>query len=94
MTTRETQHELYQVLEAHKFDLEITRGVTTLGHEILDRRIEAARLLLEWLSQALEPHPAAFPAAQTLPPSSAVGLHEAENRVGRVCSGDRRDGRQ
>jgi hypothetical protein len=72
MTTRETQHELYRVLEAHKFDLEITRGVTSGPNlEVLDRRIEAARLLLEWLSQALEPHPAAFPAAQTPPPSSA-----------------------
>jgi hypothetical protein len=70
MTTRETQHELYRVLEAHKFDLEITRGVTSGPNlEVLDRRIEAARLLLEWLSQALEAPPEGSPAAQTPPPS-------------------------
>ena len=72
MTTRETQHQLYQVLKAHKFELEITRGVTSgPDQEVLDRRIEAARLLLEWLSQALEPDPPSFPAAQTPPPSSS-----------------------
>jgi hypothetical protein len=72
MATREARRQLYQALEAHKFDLEITRGVTSSPNlEILDRRIEAARLLLEWLSQALEPHPAASPAVQTQPPSSA-----------------------
>jgi hypothetical protein len=54
--TRETQHELYQALEAHTSELEITRGAASGPDlEVLDRRIEAARLLLEWLSQALEP---------------------------------------
>jgi PEP-CTERM motif len=72
--TRETQHDLYQVLEAHKFDLEITRGVTSGPNlEVLDRRIEATRLLLEWLSQALEPHPEASPAVQMPLPSSSPG---------------------
>ena len=68
--TIEAQFELLQAL-AHKFDLEITRSVTSgLDLEVLDRRIEAARLLLEWLSQALEPHPSAFPEARTPPPST------------------------
>jgi hypothetical protein len=69
----EAQVELYRALEAHKFDLEITQGVVEgLGREALDRRIEAARQLSEWLSQALEPQPAAFPPAQTPPPQSAL----------------------
>jgi hypothetical protein len=68
--TRQTQHELYQALEAHKLELEIIRGVESGPDlEVLDRRIEAARLLVEWLSQAPEPHSAASPAAQTPPPS-------------------------
>jgi hypothetical protein len=66
--TRDAQRQLYQALDAHKFDLEITRGVTSGPNlEVLDRRIEAARLLLEWISQALEPRLEASPAAQTLP---------------------------
>jgi hypothetical protein len=65
--TRETQHELYQAFEAHTSELEITRGAASGPDlEVLDRRIEAARLLLEWLSQALE----APPEAQT-PPSAS-----------------------
>jgi hypothetical protein len=70
--TRETQRQLYQAVNEHKFDLEVTRSITS-GHdlEVLDRRIEAARLLLEWLSTALELGPAACPAVQTPPPSSA-----------------------
>jgi hypothetical protein len=64
----EAQSELFQAVKAHTLDLEITRGVVGLGREILDRRIEAARQLSEWLSQALEPQPAASPAAQTPPP--------------------------
>jgi hypothetical protein len=70
MTTRETQHELYRVLKAHKSELEITRGAASGPDlEILDRRIEAIRLLLEWIWQALEPLPEASPAAQTPSPS-------------------------
>jgi hypothetical protein len=66
--TRDAQRQLYQALEAHKFDLEITRSLTSGPHlEVLDRRIEAARLLLEWLSRALEPRPEASPATQTPP---------------------------
>jgi hypothetical protein len=71
--TRETQRQLYQALKAHKSDLEATRSITS-GHdpEVLDRRIEAARLLVEWLSPALEPGPPAFLAVQRPPPSSAL----------------------
>jgi hypothetical protein len=57
----EAQVELYRALKAHTSDLEITRGVSALDQEILDRRIEAARQLSDWLSRALEPPPAAFP---------------------------------
>jgi hypothetical protein len=70
MATGDARRQLYQALKAHKFDLEITRSVTSgLDLEVLDRRIEAVQLLLEWLSQALEPPPEASPAAQTPPPS-------------------------
>jgi hypothetical protein len=72
MATREAHHQLYQALNAHKLELEMTRGVTSgLDLEVLDRRIEAAQRLLEWLSQALEPPPPASRAFQTPPPSSA-----------------------
>jgi hypothetical protein len=50
---REAQRQLYQALKAHKFELEITRGVALgIDRDILDRRIAAARQLLESLSQA------------------------------------------
>jgi hypothetical protein len=39
--------------------------------EILDRQIEAAQLLLVWLSQALEPQSPTFPVVQMPPPSSS-----------------------
>ena len=69
--TREAQRQLYQALKAHKAELEITRGVAPGSDlEILHRRIEAARLLLEWLSQALEPQTPASPAVQTPPLSN------------------------
>jgi hypothetical protein len=69
----EAQVELFQAVKAHTLGLESARGVTSGSDpEDLDRRIEDARQLLEWLSQALEPHPAAFQAAQTPPPSSAL----------------------
>jgi hypothetical protein len=70
--TRETQRQLYQALKTHKLDLEITRPITSdLDLEVLDRRIEAARLLLEWLSRTLGPDPPSFPTAQTPPSSTA-----------------------
>jgi hypothetical protein len=54
--TMERRKALYEALKSHKFDLEITRSITSGPDlEVLNRRIEAARLLLEWLSQALEP---------------------------------------
>jgi len=72
MTTAEMQHELYEVLKAHKSELELRRGVTSADPEVLDRRIEAIRLLLEWLSRALELEPPVSPAVQKPPPSSAL----------------------
>ena len=69
---RETHRQLYQAVKAHTSELEITRDVVEgFDREALDPRIEAARQLLEWLSQALEIRPAAFPAAQTPPPSAS-----------------------
>jgi hypothetical protein len=63
MPTREARHGLYQALTSHKAHLEITRGVTSGPDlEALDRRTEAARLLLEWLAQALGLEPPASPA--------------------------------
>jgi hypothetical protein len=72
MATKESQRQLYEALTAHKFELEIIQGIASGPDlEVQDRRIEAARLLLEWLSRALEPQPPAFPAIQTTSPSSA-----------------------
>jgi hypothetical protein len=60
----EAQVNLYQALKAHKFDLEIARGVSALDDEILACRIEATQRLLELLEQALEIEPTASPAVQ------------------------------
>jgi hypothetical protein len=66
----EAQVELFRAVKAHTSGLEITRDVVEgLDREALDRRIEAARQLSEWIAQALELDPLASPAAQT-PPSS------------------------
>jgi hypothetical protein len=66
--------ELFQAVEAHKLDLEFERGVTSgRDLEVLDRRVEAAQQLLEWLSRALELGPPSFPAVQTPSPSSVQG---------------------
>jgi hypothetical protein len=71
--TSEARRHLYQALKAHKLELEITRGVAVGPDlEILDRRIEAARLLLEWIARALELEPPASLAVQTPPPSSSL----------------------
>jgi hypothetical protein len=68
----EAQIELFQAVKAHNLGLETTRPITSgLDLDVLDRRMEAAQRLLEWLSQALELHPAVFPAVRTPPPSSA-----------------------
>jgi hypothetical protein len=56
------QVKLYEAVKAHKFDLEITEGVWALDQEIMDRRIEAAQQLLEWLEQELKIEPTGFPA--------------------------------
>jgi hypothetical protein len=60
--TTEGQRQLYQALSTHKFELEIIRGVASGPDlEVLDRRIEAAQLLLEWIARALELEPPASP---------------------------------
>jgi hypothetical protein len=60
MTTRTAQRQLYQALKTQKFELELTRGLASVpDREAVDRRIEAARVLLDWLSEILEPQPAA-----------------------------------
>jgi hypothetical protein len=47
---------LFQAVNAHISELEIERDVASKRDlEALDPRIGAARLLLEWLSKALEP---------------------------------------
>jgi len=63
MATREAQRELYQALSTHKFELEIIRGAAADPDlEVLDRRIEAVQLLLEWIARALGLEPPASPA--------------------------------
>jgi hypothetical protein len=60
--TTEAQRQLYQALSTHKFELEIIRGAASGPDlEVLDRRIEAVRLLLEWIALALELEPSASP---------------------------------
>jgi hypothetical protein len=68
----EDRRQLYQAVKAHASNLEMARSFTSgLDLEVLDCRIEDARLLLEWLSQALGLGPASFPEARTPPLSSA-----------------------
>jgi hypothetical protein len=59
-----TEYELYQAVEAHKFDLEITQGASALDQEILDHRLEAVQGLLDWLSQGPGLEPPVSPAIQ------------------------------
>jgi hypothetical protein len=72
--TRETERQqLYQALRAHSSELENERSVTSGPDlEVLDRRIEAARLLLEWIWRALALDPRASPEVQTPPPSGSL----------------------
>ena len=73
MATGEARRQLYQALRAHVSELEIERSVTSgLDLEVLDRRIEAARLLLEWIWRALELEPRTSPEVQTPPPSTSL----------------------
>lgn len=75
----DAQAQLFQALQAHTSELEIERDVASdRDLEALDRRIEAARLLLEWLSKALEPKPATFPTAQTPSPPERQALPEPD----------------
>jgi len=47
--TRETQCQLYEALNAHTSDLQITRSTASgTDLEVPDRRIEAAWQLLKW----------------------------------------------
>jgi hypothetical protein len=72
MATGEARRQLYQALRAHISELEIERSVTSGPDlEVLDRRMEAARLLLEWIARALELDPPASQEVQTPPPSSS-----------------------
>jgi hypothetical protein len=61
------QVKLYEAVKAHKFDLEITEGVWALDQEIMDRRIEAAQQLLEWLEQELQIESTSAPAPSPNP---------------------------
>jgi hypothetical protein len=63
----DAQVQLFRALKAHASELEIERAVASERDlEALDRRIEAARLLLEWLSKALESEPAASHSSNAL----------------------------
>jgi hypothetical protein len=78
----EAQYELYQAVQAHKFDLEITSGVSALDQEILDSRIEVVQRLLEWLSPILE---------ADHPPSLAVQTRQSSRDTdSNPCPSDRR----
>jgi hypothetical protein len=60
--------QLIQALKAHTAELEIERDLAPEWDvEVLDLRIEASQLLLEWLSKALEPERAGSK-HQTPPP--------------------------
>jgi hypothetical protein len=51
----EAQYQLFEALRAHTSELETERGgASGQDQAVLDRRIEAARKLLEWLSMTLE----------------------------------------
>jgi hypothetical protein len=54
MATRE-QYKLFEALKAHTSELEAERyGAAALDQAVLNRRLEATRGLLEWLSGALD----------------------------------------
>jgi hypothetical protein len=78
MTRDAQRQQLYEALRAHASELEIERSVTSGPDlEVLDRRIEAVRLLLEWIWRALALEPPASPEVQTPPPSgSPTDLHQ------------------
>jgi hypothetical protein len=52
----DAQHRLFEALKAHTSELEAKRKQALEDDQVvLDRRLEAARRLLEWLSTTLEP---------------------------------------
>jgi hypothetical protein len=52
----ESQYKLFEALKAHKAQLETERGgVSAHDQAVLDRRIDGAHKLLDWLSTVLEP---------------------------------------
>jgi hypothetical protein len=66
--------QLFQALKAHTSELEIERDAASdRDLDTLDRRIGAAQLLLEWLSKALEPKPAASPRLKCRRPRALKG---------------------
>jgi hypothetical protein len=69
----EDRRQLYKAVKAHAASFGSAPSVNS-GPDpeaASDRRIADTRRLLEWLSQALEPHPSAFPEVRTPPPSTA-----------------------
>ncbi len=62
--------QLFQALKAHTSELEIERdGASDRDLDALDRRIGSARLLLEWLSKALDSEPAASHSSNAAAPN-------------------------
>jgi hypothetical protein len=49
MVSEKVRRQLYEAVAAHKADLEVERGFTSLELNELDRRIEASQQLLEHL---------------------------------------------
>jgi hypothetical protein len=66
------QLELLAAVKAHTFELETARVVSSGPHRAdLERRMDDALRLLEWLSLVLETDRQACPATRTPPQSSA-----------------------
>jgi hypothetical protein len=66
--------QLFQALKAHTSELEIERDVASdRDLDALGRRIGSARLLLEWLSKALEPKSVAYPQLKHRRPRALKG---------------------
>jgi hypothetical protein len=61
--------QLFQALKAHVSKLEVERDVASdCDRETLGRRMGAARLLLDWLSEVLKSDSAVSPPAHKQPP--------------------------
>jgi hypothetical protein len=76
----ETQVKLFQALSSHTLQLQRTRSFTSgRDLEVLDRRIEAAHGLLEWIERGLELGPP--PPALSAPNSSNGRRQRAQRSV-------------